>query len=65
MDSFDLEYDDDCEDADLHCPPPVIDGCTCPCHRLKPSLAERVVGYLMLAGVAALCIWILHILACQ
>jgi hypothetical protein len=57
------DFDHDCEDRDLHCPPPVL-SCTCPCHRLKPTVAEVCAGYVMLFGFTALMVWILHTLAC-
>lgn len=62
MNDFDPAFD--CEDADIHCPPPVIDGCTCPCHKQRPTLAETVTGYIMLFGLTALLVWLLHTLAC-
>lgn len=66
-DDFDPPDDDqDCDD--LHCPPVILfdnDRCTCGCHQRKPDLAETVTGYVMLFGVAALCVWLLHAMACS
>ena len=62
MDDFDFE---DCNpDPDIDCPPPVFDPrhCTCPCHRQRPTLAEQVAAYLMLAGCAVTLVWLLQIL---
>ncbi|QQP93543.1 hypothetical protein IGS68_33525 (plasmid) [Skermanella sp. TT6] len=50
MDDFDVDWE--ACDPDIHCPPPVFDPrhCTCPCHKQRPTLAEQIAAYAMLAG---------------